>query len=125
MAAILGNPTIIDAFRAGVPGNGRPFPDGSKMAKVHWIPKVSESEPGPPTVPGTQHDADFMMKDSRRFQDSGGWGWASFAYDAASDTFTPTTTAGHPPQGNDAKCGFACHTKAKASDYVFTAYAKR
>src|SRR5262249_18435806 len=33
---ILGNPVIIDAFRAGVPGNGKPFPDGSKMAKIHW-----------------------------------------------------------------------------------------
>jgi len=35
------------------------------------------------------------------------------------------TTAGTPPQGNDAKCGFACHTKAKARDYVFTEYGKR
>src|SRR2546421_3561051 len=39
IAAILGNPTLIDAYRAGIPGNGEPFPDGSKMAKIHWIPK--------------------------------------------------------------------------------------
>ena len=125
MAAILGNPTIIDALRAGVPGNGKPFPDGSKMAKIHWVPKVNESYPGPPTLPTTQHDVDFMVKDSKRFPDSGGWGYAAFEHDTASDTFTPATTADHPPQANDARCGFACHTKVAARDYVFTEYAKR
>ena len=60
-----------------------------------------------------------------RFADSGGWGYAVFDYNAASDTFTPGTTAGTPPQGNDAKCGFACHTAAKTRDYVFTEYGKR
>jgi hypothetical protein len=77
------------------------------------------------TVPGTQHDVDFMVKDSKRFADSGGWGWAVFKYDAASDTFTPGTLADMPPQGNDAKCGFACHTVVKTRDYVFTDYAHR
>jgi hypothetical protein len=125
IAAILGNPTIIEAFRAGVPGNGKPFPEGSRMAKIHWIPKQNESAPGPPTVPGTQHDVDFMVKDSKRFKDADGWGFGAFDYDAASDTFTPATTADHPPQGNDAKCGVACHTKAKARDFVFTEYGKR
>ena len=125
MAAILGNPTIIEAFRAGIPGNGKPFPDGSKMAKIHWVPKVNENAPGPPTVPGIQHDADFMVKDSKRFADSGGWGWAAFEYDAASDTFRPGTMADKPPQGNDAKCGFACHTTVKTRDYVFTDYGHR
>ena len=61
-----------------------------------------------------------MVKDDKRFADGGGWGYAVFDYNAASDTFTPGTTAGTPPQGNDAKCGFACHTRAKARDYVFT-----
>jgi hypothetical protein len=60
-----------------------------------------------------------------RFADSGGWGWGAFKYDAASDTFTPATLADQPPQGNDAKCGFACHTIVKAKDYVFTAYPRR
>jgi extracellular elastinolytic metalloproteinase len=41
------------------------------------------------------------------------------------DTFKPGTTSGMPPQGNDAKCGFACHTKVKEKDYVFTEYGKR
>ena len=125
IAAIVGNPTMIDAYKKGVPGNGEPFPDGAKMAKIHWNPKKQEAYPGQPTVPGTQHDVDFMVKDSKRFADSGGWGYAVFDYDTASDTFSPGTMAGKPPQGNDAKCGLACHTIAKGKDYVFTAYAKR
>jgi cytochrome P460 len=125
IAVIMGNPAMIGAYKEGVPGNGKPFPDGAKMAKIHWNPKKQETYPGQPTVPGTQHDVDFMMKDSKRFADSGGWGWAVFDYDAASDTFTPGTLADRPPQGNDAKCGFACHTAVKNRDYVFTEYGKR
>jgi hypothetical protein len=123
-AAILANPAMINAYQAGVPGNGKPFPDGAKMAKIHWNPKKMETFPAA-TVPGTQHDVDFMVKDSKRFADSGGWGWAVFDYDAASDTFKPGTLADKPPQGNDAKCGFACHTNVKTRDYVFTDYGHR
>ena len=125
IAAILGNPEMIDAYKAGVPANGKPFPDGARMAKIHWNPKKQETYPGQPTVPGTQHDVGFMVKDSKRFADSGGWGWGAFDYDAASDTFTPATLASKPPQGNDAKCGFACHTLVKNRDYVFTEYPTR
>ena len=124
MAAILANPVMIKAYEAGFPGNGKPFPDGSKMAKIHWTPKKMETFPAA-TVPGTLHDVDFMVRDSKRFQDSGGWGWGAFEYDAASKTFTAATTADTPPQGNDAKCGFACHTIVKARDYVFTDYGRR
>ena len=124
MAAILANPVMIDAYAAGIPGNGRPFPDGAKMAKIHWNPKKMETFPAA-TVPGTLHDIDFMVKDSNRFGDSGGWGWAVFEYDTSSNTFTPGTLASKPPQANDAKCGFACHTIVKTRDYVFTEYGKR
>jgi hypothetical protein len=124
IAAILANPVMIQAYSAGIPGNGKPFPDGAKLAKIHWNPKKLETFPSA-TVPGTQHDVDFMVKDSKRFADSGGWGYGVFDYDAASDTFTPGTLAGKPPQGNDAKCGFACHTSVKARDYVFTNYGHR
>jgi hypothetical protein len=124
VAVILANPVMIKAYQAGIPGNGKPFPDGAKTAKIHWVPKKNEHFPDA-TVPGTQHDVDFMVKNSKRFADSGGWGWAVFRYDAASNTFTPGTLADRPPQGNDAKCGFACHTTVKARDYVFTEYAKR
>jgi cytochrome P460 len=125
LAVILGNPAMIEAFKAGIPGNGKPFPDGAKMAKIHWNPKKSETEPGQPLVPSTLHDIDFMVKDSKRFADSGGWGYAEFEYEAASDTFRPGTGADMPPQANDAKCGAACHTAAKNKDYVFTEYPKR
>ena len=125
VAVIMGNPAMIEAYKAGVPDNGKPFPDGARMAKIHWIPKKQEAYPGQPMVPGTQHDVDFMMKDSKRFADSGGWGWAAFEYDAASDTFRPATVADNPPQEHDAKCGFACHTLVEKRDYVFTEYGKR
>ena len=124
VAMILGNPAMIDAYRAGIPANGQPVPDGARMAKIHWIPKPNQFFPDA-TVPGNLLNVDFMVKDSKRFADSGGWGYAVFDYNAKSDSFTPGTTAGTPPQGNDARCGFACHSSAKASDYVFTEYGKR
>jgi hypothetical protein len=125
LAAILGNPEMINAYKAGIPANGKPFPDGARMAKIHWNAKTNEDYPGAPSVPGTQHDVDFMLKDSKRFADSGGWGYGAFEYDAASNTFTPATLKDKPPQGNDAKCGYACHTIVQKRDYVFTEYGTR
>lgn len=124
VAAILGNPAMIKAYQAGIPGNGKPFPDGAKMAKIHWNPTKMDVFPRA-TVPGTQHDVDFMEKDSKRFAESGGWGWGTFDYNSATNTFTPGTTADKPPQGHDARCGFTCHTIVKSRDYVFTSYAQR
>ena len=124
MALILANPVMIKAYQSGIPGNGKPFPDGSKMAKIHWIPKKLETFPTA-TVPASLHDVDFMVKDGKRFADSAGWGWAAFKYDAASDRFTPFTQADEPPQGNDAKCGLGCHTIVRNKDYVFTSYQQR
>ena len=124
VAVILGNPAMIDAYKAGIPGNGKPVPDGAKMAKVHWAPKQNEFFKEA-TVPGKLVNVDFMVKDSKRFADSGGWGYAFFKYDAATETFTPGTLDDQPPQANDAKCGFACHTIVKTRDYVFTDYGKR
>jgi hypothetical protein len=125
IATILGNPAMIAAFKAGIPGNGKPFPDGAKMAKIHWMAEKNAAQPGDPTVPGPLHDVDFMEKDSTRFADSGGWGWAVFEYDTASDTFRPGNESDDPPQAHDAKCGFACHTIVRTKDYVFTAYPRR
>jgi hypothetical protein len=125
IAVILGNPETIRAYRSGAPSNGRPFPDGSKIAKIHWIPRKNETQPGGPIVPGALHDVDVMVKDSKRFADSGGWGYAAFDYDAASRTFKPADLTDNPPQAHDAKCGFVCHTVAKDRDFVFTAYGKR
>jgi cytochrome P460 len=125
MAAILGNPAMINAYKAGIPENGKPFPDGAKMAKIHWTATKKETYPAQPLVAGPLHDIDFMVKDSKRFADGGGWGYGAFQYDAASDSFKPSTTADQPPQSNDAKCGVACHTVVKSRDYVFTEFPKR
>ena len=114
---ILGNPTMIEAYKDGFPGNGKPVPDGAKMTKIHWNAKTSAEAPSHATVPDTLHDIDFMAKDSKRFANTGGWGYAQFNYDTASDTFTPL--------GTGAACGYACHNIVKAKDYVFTAYPKR
>jgi hypothetical protein len=114
---ILGNPAMIAAYGAGIPGNGAHFPDGARMTKIHWKAAKSADAPSPTTVPGELDDVDFMVKDSRRFADTGGWGYAQFNYNPASDTFTPL--------GTGAQCGYSCHTLAKAKDYVFTAYGKR
>jgi hypothetical protein len=124
-AVILGNPVAIAAFREGVPGNGKPFPDGAMLAKIHWDPKKQNTYPGQPMVPGTPLNSHFMEKDSKRFADSGGWGWAAFEYDVASDTFRPRNESENPPQGHDAKCGFACHSIVQNRDYVFTEYGHR
>jgi hypothetical protein len=118
---IVANPTMIDAYRAGVPGNGKPFPDGSRMMKVIWNSKQSTDAPAPTKVPDTLSGVGCMVKDSKRFADTGGWGWAQFDYDSASGTLKPNTTM----QGNDAKCGFACHTIVAKKDYVFTEYGRR
>jgi hypothetical protein len=114
---ILANPVMIDAYRAGVPGNGKPFPDGSKMTKIHWNAKKSAEAPAPTTVPDTLHDIDFMARDIKRFPNTGGWGYAEFDYVPASDMFTPA--------GSGTDCGYACHTIVAKKDYVFTAYPKR
>jgi len=124
VAVILGNPEMIKAYEAGFPGNGKAVPNGAKMAKLHWSQKKNEFFPDA-QVPDKLVNVDFMVKDSKRFADSGGWGYGVFDYDTASGTFTPGTLAGMPPQGNDAKCGFACHTTAKSRDFVFTDYPKR
>jgi hypothetical protein len=117
MAVILANPVMIDAYRAGVPGNGQHFPDGSKIAKIHWHVKNSTEAPSPTTVPDSLKDVDFIERDSKRFPETGGWGYAQFNYDPASDTFTP--------EGRGADCGYACHTLVTAKDYIFTAYGRR
>jgi len=129
MRVILANPVMIKAYREGIPANGKSFPDGSKIAKIEWKPKKLTDAPfsaaTPDTVPGDLTEVEFIEKNAKRFADSNGWGYGAFKYDAASDVFTPVTLADKPPQGNDAKCGAACHKLAAAKDYIFTAYPKR
>jgi len=126
---ILANPVMIDAYKSGVPGNGKPFPEGSKIAKIEWRPRKVTDRPfsasTPDIVPGDLTEVEFIEKESKRFPDAHGWGYAMFDYDAASRTFTPATSTSKPPQGQDAKCGAACHTLASSKDYIFTNYGVR
>ena len=101
---ILGNPVAIEAYKAGIPENDKPFPDGAMMAKIHWNAKMQANFPTT-RVPGALHDVDFMVKDSKKYADSGGWGYAEFEYDPATDVFRPGNENDEPPQANDAKCG--------------------
>src|SRR3954463_1563093 len=87
LKVIVANPVMIEAYKAGIPGNGRPFPEGSKIAKLQWKPKKSAEAPFAVDVPDVFTQAFVIEKDSKRFPDSGGWGYALFNYDAASDRF--------------------------------------
>lgn len=117
LKVIVANPTMIKAYKAGIPGSGKPFPEGSKIAKLQWKPKKSTEAPFDVDVPDTFSQAFLMEKDSRRFAKSGGWGYALFNYDPATDSFTADAAP--------ADCGNACHTAVKAKDYIFHPYQKR
>ena len=112
------NPIMINAYRSGIPGNGKPFPDGSKIAKIEWKPKKMAESPFAVNVPDTLQDVFLIEKDSKRFPDTKGWAYAVFDYQPASDTFTPDPTG-------TVNCGFACHTIVKNKDYIFHSYEKR
>ena len=82
LKVIVANPTMIKAYKAGIPGNGQPFPDGSMIVKLQWKPKKSTEAPFAVDVPDVFTQAFVMEKDSKRFPKSGGWGYAVFNYDA-------------------------------------------
>jgi hypothetical protein len=117
LKVIAANNVMINAYRQGVPGNGKPFPEGSKIVKIEWSSKKNPESPYFVMVPDTLKSVSFIEKDTKRFPDTNGWAYAQFIYDAASDTFKPN--------GSDAKCGHACHTAVAAKDYIFTAYPQR
>jgi Cytochrome P460 len=117
LKVIVANPTMIEAYRAGIPGNGKVFPEGSAIAKVQWTPKKNTEAPFTVSVPDTLKNVNFMKKDSKRFPKTAGWAYATFNYEPSTDTFTPN--------GSGTDCGHACHSVVAAKDYMFTAYAKR
>lgn len=117
LKVIAANPATINAFKSGIPDNGQHFPDGVKIVKIEWTSKKNTESPYFVMVPDTLKSVSFILKDSHRFPDTNGWAYAQFLYDAPSDTFTPN--------GSDAKCGYECHSKVAAKDYIFTAYPKR
>ena len=118
LKVIVANPKMINAFKAGVPGNGQLFPDGSMIVKLQWKHKKSTEAPFVVDVPDVFKQAFFMEKDSKRFPKSGGWGYAVLNYEAASDMFTADAKS-------PSDCGYACHTPVKAKDYIFHPYQMR
>ena len=118
LKVIVANPAMIKAYKAGIPGSGQPFPDGSMIVKLQWKPKKSTEAQFDVDVPDVFVQAFVMEKDSKRFPKTGGWGYAVFNYDAASDQFSAD-----PKSLSD--CGNACHTAVKAKDYIFHPYQKR
>ncbi len=117
LKVIVGNSAMVKAYKSGVPLNGQVFPDGSRVAKLQWKPKKSTEAPFVVDVPDVFSQAFVMEKDSRRFPKTGGWGYALFNYDAATDKFTADAAP--------SDCGNACHTAVKAKDYIFHPYQKR
>ena len=116
---ILGNPVMINAYKEGIPGNGKPFPDGAIIVKIGWSERQSPVFP-PAFEPDVLKRVEFIVKDTKRFSDTSGWGYARFVYDARTATFTP--------YGKDAsfvqEC-YQCHTIVKAKDFIFTGYPQR
>jgi hypothetical protein len=117
LKVIVANPTMIAAYKAGVPGNGKPFPEGSKIAKLQWSFKKSTEAPFAVDVPDAPTQAFLMELDSKRFPLTGGWGYALFNHVAGSDKFTADPSP--------ADCGHACHVAVKAKDYIFHPYQRR
>ena len=118
LKVMVANPTMIDAYRAGIPANGRPFPDGSKIAKIEYRFRKSMEAPFDVNVPSGLQDLFFIEKDSKRFPTTSGWGYVAFDYNAAADTFAPN-------KDSAVNCGYACHSIVKARDYIFHSYQKR
>jgi Cytochrome P460 len=117
LKVILANPAMIEAYKADVPGNGRTFPEGSKIVKLQWKPKRSTEAPFVVDVPDVFTQAFVIEKDSQRFPNTGGWGYALFNFDASVGNFTADAAT--------ADCGHSCHVAVKSKDYIFHPYQQR
>src|SRR6516164_6667788 len=115
--AQLGNDIAIKAFREGI----LPFPDGTIIAALHWTEASSDENnkvlaigfPGADlqsSVAQSAENVQFMVKDSRKYAATGGWGFADFKNGKPGDEALHNTC-------------FPCHQPAKGRDYVFTRYA--
>lgn len=106
LRVVLGNPVAVDAFKRGV----RPFPDRSTLVKLAWKRSPS-AEFASATVPGAATTVQIMVKDSKRFAATGGWGFGRFI-------------GGQPVDEAQHQTCFACHdAKVRDRDWVFTHYA--
>jgi len=111
--SIVGNPVMINALKAGMPSNGQLVPDGAMMAKIEWFKARDPSLAYGATVPGKFMEVAFMMKDSKRFPQTDGWGYATLKYDADTDTFK--AFAGEAPDYHKTAC-HGCHTAVKSRE---------
>ena len=111
--AVLGNDVAIRAYRAG----NRPFPDGTVIARLAWSYEPSEENnrafgrPQSFVAGHPKNGVQFMVKSSRKYAATGGWGYAQFEDGEPADSAVHGTCA-------------ACHDVAKAADFVFTRYAR-
>lgn len=106
LRAVLGNQTAMDAFSTGT----LPFPDGTVLVKLAWK-KMPSSEFPPATVPGPATTVQVMVKDSKKYASTGGWGFGRFI-------------DGKPVDRDQHESCWGCHESlVKNHDYVFTRYA--
>lgn len=106
LRTVVGNSTATKAYRAGT----LPFPDGTVLVKLAWK-QMTSSEFEPATVPGAATTVQVMVKDSKRYASTGGWGFGRFI------DSKPVDEAQH-------QTCFACHeARVKGHDFVFTRYA--
>jgi hypothetical protein len=111
LGAVLGNDLTIKAYREGK----LPFPDGATIAALHYRHVASEENNKvfgqvQSFVPGPVTNIQFMVKDSKKYASTGGWGFATF-------------TDGKPADAASMKSCFPCHDKVRDRDLVFTRYA--
>jgi hypothetical protein len=106
LRAVLGNPTAIKAYGEAT----LPFPDGTVLAKLAWK-HVQSTEFAPASVPGTATTVQIMVKNSKKYAATGGWGFGRFIN-------------GKPADEAQHQTCFACHqANVKGHDYVFTRWA--
>ena len=111
LRALLGNDVAIKAYREGK----LPFPDGTIIARLAWsyVPSAENNKVfgrSQSFVAGAATNVQFMVKDSKKYAATGGWGFAQFK-------------DGKPADGALLKTCFPCHEPVKARDFVFTQYA--
>jgi hypothetical protein len=116
---ILGNPIVVKAYQNGAGKNNQSFPEGCILVKIAYSIKTN-ADFAASVEPDVLNRVEYMVKDSNRFKDTGGWGYARFLYDANSAKFTP--------YGKDStfatEC-YSCHIIVAKKDFVFTDYVNR
>jgi hypothetical protein len=107
LRAVFGNETAIDAYNK----KALPFPDGTILAKLAWKQTPSPDFP-PATISGAATTVQIMVKNSKKYAATGGWGFGRFIDGKAVDLAQHQTC-------------FACHAaRVKERDYVFTRLAR-